>query len=183
TSFHNATQPFALRVFLLFLNGDSSPERVSNENRLGETQFIISVGEGGGIDLARCETDADSKSHGAVRDTLTKPSLTCTLRIDVMRKVVSRVPRMNDDISLGDRASRTDPLPTDHVIFEILGSRHGCTAPEESFGLFPPMAEESAPKPRLKASLTCGGPTLSPMRARKGTVIAAIAAPCGFNTG
>ena len=147
TGLNHATQPLALRVFLFLLDGDSSPQRVSDENRLGETQFVISVGEGDGIDLTRRETDADRKGHGAVCYTLTKVSLTGKLRIDVMRKVISGVSGMNDDISLGNRASRGDSLRADYIIFEVLGSRHGCTAPKKVSASFRRWLRKACGKP------------------------------------
>src|ERR1700722_4728375 len=102
TGLHNATQTFALRILLLFLDGDTSAQRVSDENRLGETQLVITVGEGGWIDLARREPDADGEGHGAVSDALAKSGPAGKLRVDVMREVISRVPGMNDHIGLGN---------------------------------------------------------------------------------
>ena len=44
-SFHNATQPLPLWVFLLFFDRDTGSQRVSDEDRLGETQLVIPVSE------------------------------------------------------------------------------------------------------------------------------------------
>ncbi len=128
--------------------------------------------------MTRRETDADGEGHRAVGDTLTEGSLTGKFRVDVVREIVPGVPGMNDYISLGNRAPRGDSLRADYIILEVLGSRHACTLPEESCGRLPPMARESSREALRNASLTSGGPTLSPMRAIKGTVMAAIASPC-----
>jgi len=180
---YDAPQPFPLRVVLLVFDRDASAQRVSDEDRFRKPQFVISIRESNRIDVTRGKSDANGKGHGAVRDPLPKRCSPGELRVNVMWEVVSRVTRMSDNICLGDGTSRGDSLRADYVIFEVFCSHHRCTVLDEGSSLLPPMVEESVWAARLKASLTCGGPRLSPIRAGKGTVMAAIASPCGFNTG
>jgi len=104
-SFHNPTQCLPLWVFLLFFDRDASSQRVSDEDRLGETQFVIPVSESYWIDLTRRKANANGERHSAVRDALAKGCGSRKFRIDVMREVVSRVPRVDDNISFRNRAS------------------------------------------------------------------------------
>jgi len=77
----------------------------------------------------------------------------------------------------------SDSLRADYVIFEVFCSRHRCTVLDESSSLLPPMVEESEWAARLKGVLDLRRAEAVSNPRRKGTVMAAIASPCGFNTG
>src|SRR5580700_327561 len=178
-----ASMALLLGVFLFVFHGDTGTQGVPYEHRFWKAQLVITVGKRDRIDLARCQTNPDGEGHRTVGDPLAEWSLTRKLRIHVMGEVISSVPGVDHYVSFCNRATGCHSMLAHNIVFPILDSGHHGNTPGLSVNLFPPIAEDSVWLATARVSFTCGGPTLSPMRGRKGTAIAAIASPCSFKIG
>ncbi len=92
-------------------------------HRLDEPQPVIAIGKRDRIDQRRRQPDADGKNHRAMRDALAARQGLGELRIHVVREEIARMPRMHDEIRLGDRA----PGGGAHVP-ELIFLDNGCSA-------------------------------------------------------
>lgn len=100
----------ALGIVPLLFNRDLCFKRVPDEHRFNEPKPVISISESRRVDVVRGEADADGKDESSMSDALAKWSLPGKLSVHVMRKEVSRVAGVDDDIGLCDGSPRGDPL-------------------------------------------------------------------------
>ncbi len=123
--FHDSAEARTLRIFFFSLDCDARVDRIAYENRLWENACrVISVSERYRIGLTGRQPDSDRERHCSVSDALAERSLSREFRVHVMRKEISGVAGVYDDIGLRDGPARGFSLRADGVVLEIFDFFH-----------------------------------------------------------
>ena len=141
--FYDSAEAWTLRIFFFSLDCDARVDRIAYENRLWKTKPVISVSERYRIGLTGRQPDSDRERHCSVSDALAERSLSREFRVHVMRKEISGVAGVYDDIGLRDGPARGFSLKADGVVFEIFDFFHRLCFLDLFQCFLPPTALES----------------------------------------
>lgn len=113
-----------LFVIGLVADRDRHANGILNEHRPGEPKPLISVGHGYFVDHIRGQADGDAEDERSMGDAPTERLRLTPLLIHVMRKKISGLAGMHDDVRLRDGAAmRLADLPGLELL-EILPDEH-----------------------------------------------------------
>lgn len=114
----------AFWVWVFVLDLHFGVDGVTYVNRPEKTKLVVTEAEGNGIYNRRGQSDTDGKNHRTVGNTLAECLGFAPLGVHVVRKEVTTVPGMRNNISFGNGATESLPFRADLIVLEILLHNH-----------------------------------------------------------
>jgi len=108
-----------LLMFFFFLNDDSDPQCIADEDRTDEAQPLISIGHGQLIEGIGCQPYGDAEDQRAMRYSFLEGLCLAPLFIHMMREKIAGLPCMDHNIRLGDCPAGRLSRVVDYEIFKM----------------------------------------------------------------